>query len=121
MVGSWALFPAEGAPGGCRGAVEGDVAPPRAPAAEGAWSGLLEGLGLVAEAHKADPMLVEAGCRRLPTTASTTDGRRSLCSLKRARVSAPPSHLASEKTRITSFSASSSYRRFRRPPLPFPM
>ena len=48
-VGHLVVLLAEGAPGGCRGAVGGDVAPPTAPAAESVWSGLLEGIGLVTE------------------------------------------------------------------------
>ena len=51
VVGRLVVLLAEGAPGGCRGAVGGDVAPPTAPAAGGVWSGLLEGLDLVTGAR----------------------------------------------------------------------
>ena len=64
----------------------------------------------MAEARKANPLPTEAGCHHRLTHRRTTDGRRSLHSLKHARAAAPPSHLASEGTRAPSFSASSSSR-----------
>ena len=71
------------------------MAPPTALAAEGVCSGFLEGLDLVTEARKVGPRLQRRAAATSPTTASTTGDRRSLHSLKRARVAAPPSHLAS--------------------------
>ena len=51
VVGRLVVLSAEGTPGGCRWALGGDMTPRTAPAAEGIWSVLLEGLNLVTAAQ----------------------------------------------------------------------
>ena len=51
VVGRLAVLPAEGAPGGCRWALGGNVAPRTAPAAEGVRSGPLTKQYLCAESN----------------------------------------------------------------------
>ena len=65
LVGRLVALSPEGAPGGYRRALRGDVAPRTVPGVEGIQSSPLEGLDLVAEADWAGPVLAEAGCNRL--------------------------------------------------------